>query len=181
MKNIRISIILSISIIFLLSGCSTVKIQQVNKESNFSLADYKTYEPHVVKLDSSLLQEYNTRINYLKEELTKQLANSGLTRSADNPDLIINVGLIMDEKIQTRETDFSTDAVYTGSRNFAWQSEEVEVGRYDEGTLTLDFVDAKDNNLKCRGVAKGVKVKKDESAQKNIAQGIEKLFKEINK
>jgi hypothetical protein len=31
------------------------------------------------------------------------------------------------------------------------------------------------------GVAKGVKVKKEENAQKNIAQGLDKLFKRINK
>ena len=86
-----------------------------------------------------------------------------------------------EEKIQTRETDFSTDAVYMRTRNYSWQSEEVEVGRYDEGTLTIDFVDTKDNTLKCIGVARGVKVKKDKNAPKNIANGLEKLFKQINK
>ena len=181
MKKIRISIVLSITIVFLLSSCSTVKIDRVQKEADFSLANYKTYDFQVAKLDMEKLSEYSKRVNWIKEELIKQLELSGLERSADNPDLILNVGLMVEEKVQTRETDFGTDAYYMGTRNYSWQSEEIEVGRYDEGTFTIDFVDTKDNTLKCMGVAKGVKVKKDESAHKNIAKGLEKLFKQINK
>lgn len=181
MKKIRIGIVLSISIVFLLSACSTVKIERVNKETGFSLADYKTYDFQVVKIDIGENPEFNKRITMIRDELIKQLENSGLERTAENPDLLINVGLVLEEKIQTRETDFSTDAVYMGSRNYSWQSEEVEIGRYKEGTFTIDFVDTGDNKLKCLGVATGVKVKKDESAQKNIAQGLDKLFKKINK
>ena len=181
MKKIRISIVLSISIVFLFSACTTVKIEQVNKKVGFSLADYKTYDFQVAKLDIGEDPEFSQRVNWIKEELIKQLALSGLERSKENPDLILNVGLVVEEKIQTRETSFSTDAVYMGTRNYSWQSEEIEIGRYDEGTFTIDFVDTRDNVLKCMGVAKGVKVKKEENAQKNIAQGLEKLFKRINK
>lgn len=180
MKKIRISIALSLTIVSLLSACTTVKIEQVKKESNFSLANYKTYDFQVVKLDTSMLPVYNKRVNYIKEELIKQLELSGLTRSTENPDLLINVGLVMEEKIQTRDTDFSTDAVYTGARNYAWESEEVEIGRYKEGTFTIDFVSTEDNALKAMGVAKGVKLKKDENAQKNISKGLRNLFKKFN-
>lgn len=181
MKKIRISIVLSISIVFLLASCSTVKVERVQKKLDFSLADYKTYDFQVSKIEIGEKPEYNKRIGYIKEELIKQLELSGLERATENPDLILNVGLVMEEKIQTRETDFSTDAYYMGSRNYSWQSEEIEIGRYDEGTFTIDFVDTKDNTLKCLAVATGVKVKKDESAQKNIAKGLAKLFKRINK
>jgi hypothetical protein len=181
MKKIEISIILSICIVFLLSGCTTVKVLSVQKKSNFSLADYKTYNFQVLELDVDTVPQNMKRIYLIRDELIKQLALSGLERSKENPDLIINVGLVVEEKIQTRETDFSTDAVYMGTRNYSWQSEEIEIGRYDEGTFTIDFVDTKDNVLKCMGVANGVKVKKDENAQKNIALGLEKLFKKINK
>jgi len=181
MKKIKFSIFLSISIVFLFSACTTVKIERVNKEINFSLANYKTYDFQVARLDIGENPVYNKRIIWIKEELIKQLELSGLKRSADNPDLIINVGLVVEEKVQTRETDFSTDAVYMGTRNYSWQSEEIEIGRYDEGTFTIDFVDTKDNALKCMGVAKSVKVKKDENAKKNIAKGLDKLFRRINK
>lgn len=181
MKKIKISIILSICIVFLLSGCTTVKVLSVQKKSNFSLANYKTYDFQVVKLDVDTVPDYMTRIYLIRDELIKQLELSGLERSTENPDLLLNVGLVVEEKMQTRETDFSTDAVYMGSRNYSWQSEEIEIGSYEEGTFTIDFIDAKDNDLKCMGVAQGVKVKKDKSAQKNIALGLGKLFKKINK
>jgi hypothetical protein len=181
MKKIRSSIISVLIIVFLLTSCSTVKIDRVQKESGFSLSNYKTYDFQVARLDVGEIPEYSQRIKWIKEELIKQLELSGLKYSTDNPDLLLNIALVLEEKIQTRETDFSTDAYYMGTRNYSWQSEEIEVGRYEEGTFTIDFVDTKDNALKCLGVAKGVKVKKEKNAQKNIEQGLEKLFKQINK
>lgn len=52
--------------------------------------------------------------------------------------------------------------------------------KQEEGTFTIDFVESKSNSLKCMGVAKGAKLKKDKNAERNIARGIEKLFKKIN-
>ena len=179
MKKIKGNLII-IAVLFLLSACTNVKILQVNKENNFSLSNYKSYDFQVIRLDIGESPEYNKRIGFIRDELVKQLENAGLERTSENPDLLINVGLVVEEKIQTRETDFSTDAYYMGTRNYSWQSEEIEIGRYDEGTFTIDFVDKKDNTLKCMGVAQGVKVKNDESARKNIAEGLNKLFKKNN-
>jgi hypothetical protein len=172
---------LSVATALLLSACTTVEIVQVNKKKNFSLADYQTYDFQVLRLDIGEESEYSERIYWIRDELVKHLENSGLKRSEENPDLLINVGLVVEEKIQTRETDFRTDAVYMGTRNYSWQSEEIEIGRYKEGTFTIDFVDTNDNTLKCMGVAQGVVVKKDEESKNNIARGAEKLFKQINK
>lgn len=181
MKKIKVRIVFAIGIIFLLSACTTVKIVQVNKNTDFSLSNYKSYDFQVIRLDIGESPEYNKRIGFIRDELIKQLEKSGLERTSENPDLLINVGLVVEEKIQTRETDFRTDAIYMGTRNYSWQSEEIEIGRYKEGTFTIDFVDTKDNALKCMGVAQGVKVKKDEAARKNIEQGLNKLFNRINK
>ena len=84
--------------------------------------------------------------------------------------------------MQTRETEFATDApFYMGDRNYTWQSEEIPVGEYHEGTFTIDFVESKDNTLKCMAVADAVVVKNDKDAKENIEVALKKLFKKINK
>lgn len=168
-------------ILFLTFGCTTVKILNVNKEADFSLAAYKTYDFYRVDIDTITYPEFNKRLFWIRDELNKQLEINGLKRSADNADLLINIGIRVEKKVQTRETDFATDAHYMGTRNYSWHSEEVPVGEYHKGTFTIDFVDSKDNTLKCMAVADAVIVKKDKDSQGNIKVALEKLFKKINK
>lgn len=181
MKRIKIKSILLTGIIIFIVGCSTIKIIHTEKGPEFSITDYKTYDFFEVNINSDDFPEFNKRVDWIKEELIKQLEIKGVKQSTNNPDLLINIGIVVEEKIQTRETDFRTDAPrYMGTRNYSWQSEEVEVGRYHEGTVSLHFVDPANNNLVWRGVAQGVIVKKDEASKKNIAMGAEKLFDKID-
>ena len=66
-------------------------------------------------------------------------------------------------------------------RNYKWESEEIVVEDYKEGTFTIDFVKAEDNTLDCMAVMEGVVVKKDKDSKKNIEVALKKLFKKINK
>lgn len=181
MEKIKVTLILFIGIMFLTFGCTTVKILNVNKDTDFSLAAYKTYDFYKVDIDTAAFPEFSARFLWLEEELMKQLETNGLKRSADNPDLLINIGLALEKKVQTRETDLRTDAPqYMGTRNYSWKSEEVAIGEYHEGTYTIDFVEAKDNALKCMVVADGVVVEKDKNSKKNIEVALNKMFKKIN-
>jgi hypothetical protein len=87
---------------------------------------------------------------------------------------------VVEEKVQTRETTIRDAPMYMGQRNYSWQSQEVPVGTYEEGTVTVDLVDRKKNERVWEGVASSVIVKKDEASQKNIADGAEKLFAKVN-
>jgi hypothetical protein len=178
---IKVSRNLLLGILLIIFGCTTVKILNVNKEADFSLAAYKTYNFYNVDIDTTAHPEFNKRLLLIKEELMKQLEMNGLKRSADNPDLLINIGIKLEKKVETRETDFRTDGNYMRTRNYAWKSEEVVVGEYHEGTFAIDFVESKDNTLQCMAVAEGVVVKKDKDSKENIKVALEKLFKKINK
>ena len=70
---------------------------------------------------------------------------------------------------------------YIGQRNYHWESEEVVVNRYKEGTVTVHFVDRQTNKLVSEGIASAVVVEKDAAVRKNIADGVQKLFEEMEK
>ena len=180
MEKLKITLILLVFVI-LNSACTTIKILNVNKEVDFSLSDYETYDFYHIDIDTTAFPEYNKRFLWLEDELMKQLAVNGLKRSTTNPDLLINIGIVLDKKVQTRETDFLTDAQFMYVRNYKWESQEIAIGEYYDSTFAIDFVDSKDNALKCMAVGDAVLVKKDKNVKKNIEVGLNKLFKKINK
>jgi hypothetical protein len=85
----------------------------------------------------------------------------------------------VNEEVQTRQTDFRTDAPrYLGQRNYSWKSQQVEVGRYREGTVTVHIVDRKQNKLVWKGAVQDIIPQKESRVEKTITKGVEKLFAE---
>lgn len=180
MKKIKIILVVFVSIILLNGGCSSMKIMNVNKEVDFSLSNYNTYDFHKLDIDTVAYAKFYERLVLLKTELMNQLEEDGLKRVTENPELLINVGIYLEKKQQTEET-YIANARYMGPRNYQWEGVEDVVADYKEGTFTIDFVKAKDNTLECMAVAEGVVVEKDKEAKKNIHIAVNNLFKKINK
>ncbi len=173
--------ILSLISLLLVSGCSSVKIIDVQPTPGFALANYKTFDFFKTESSGDISPKFNERLELLKAEISKQLVARGLSQSTDGADLLINIGVVVEEKIQTRETDLRTDgARYMGQRNYTWKSEEVEVGRYREGTVTLHLVDQSKNAMVWRGAANGIIPEKDSKVKETIVLGVEELIKKIN-
>ena len=70
---------------------------------------------------------------------------------------------------------------YIGQRNYHWEAEEIVYYTYSEGTVTLDLVDLKNDELIWQAVSKGALDKKREKNNKKIAKAIKKLFKKFPK
>jgi hypothetical protein len=144
-----------------------------------NLADYKTY--NYMKFEYSHYDSipYNEK-NYafFIEEMDKNMKAKGLELS-DNPNLIINVGVVVRQEEQTRETDVRTDMNYAGQRRYHWQVEDQVVGVYDVGDMTLDFVDVKENMLVWQAFAESMLSKNEQKMQKRIAKSLEKVFVEF--
>lgn len=181
MKKTKLTFATLFVIFLLFQGCTTIRVLNLNKEADFNLSDYKTYDFYHINIDTTAYPEYNSRFILVEEELAKQLKENGLERSTGNPELLINIGIVLETKVQTRQTDFLTDAQFMFQRNYKWESEEVTIGEYKEGTFAIDFVDAKNNDLKCMVVGDAVIVKKEKDSRKNIEKGLKKMFKKLTK
>jgi hypothetical protein len=96
---------------------------------------------------------------------------------SETPYLWINIGVVTEEKVQTRWTDIREAPIYIGQRRYSWQSKEVEVGRYRVGTVSIDFVDAGKNQQIWEGVVQGTLTNDQKRLQTRIDKGIQQIFK----
>ncbi|MDQ3291695.1 MAG: DUF4136 domain-containing protein, partial [Bacteroidota bacterium] len=160
---------------------SSTRVTNVEAADNFALTNYKTFNFYEITTNGEPVDpQYNDRINILKTALQQQLSSKGLTLSPTNSDLLVNIGIVTTEKVQTRQTNFRTDAPrYIGQYRYSWKSQEVEVGRYREGTVSVHLVDPTKNELVWQGVMEGIIPKKNTALQREVNAGVTELFSKI--
>lgn len=165
-----------------LAGCRPGIEVTTEHEPGFNLSEYRTYS--FVREDTTnenqTVWAYLTEIGIIKDALREQLEERGLTYTETNPDLKVNIGIVVEEQVQTRETNIVTDPPqYIGQRRYTWRAREVEVGRYQQGTVTVHLVDNRDNELVWSGVAEAI-IPRDRSRQeRQIREGIQQMVNEI--
>lgn len=177
MKKI-VSILLVVAV-----ACSSAKIKGVEKADDFFISSYKTFSFYEVNSGGDALgPNYQDNLKLLKEAITKEMNAKGVTLSGDNPDLFVNIGVVVSEEVQTRETSFTNPGdrtAYMGQRNYSWTSSEVEVGRYREGTVTVHLVDRAANKLVWKGSAESVLPEKQKNVPVLIEDSMKLLFEKI--
>jgi hypothetical protein len=164
-----------------LVACSGARVLNTEKAENVNLKNYKTFDFFQVDAAGDTIPAaFSQRVTQLEDAIAIEMQKHGYLLSKTNPDLLINIGLVVNEKTQTRQTDFLTDAPrYIGQRRYSWKSQEVQVGKYREGTVTVDFVDRALNKQVWTGTVQGVIPEKEAKIDATIKQGIGKLFKRL--
>jgi hypothetical protein len=176
MKNMKY--IIGLFLVVMIGACSAPQVAKTTTVPGADLSKYKTFGFYEVKATGDTLPAFfNERVGYLKEAITNELTKKGYQKSAQ-PELLINIGIVVNEEIQTRETNWMTDGRYryTGQRNYTWKAEEVEVGRYRNGTVTLHFVEASSNNMLWQGTVEKVIPDRKDKVVQVINEGMGKLF-----
>jgi hypothetical protein len=172
-------------LMLMLTGCSGIKISGVTKEPEFAISKYKTFGFHETEVGGTGLNDvhFKTNLDLLKSAIIKQMEAKGVTRTQSSPDLILNIGVVVEEKIQTRTTSMGNPGdrsmAYMGARSYSWQSQEVKVGEYREGSVKIDLVDAKGMKLVWTGVAESVLPEKQKNIPAVIEEAMAKLFAEL--
>lgn len=168
-------------VFFALSLATTISAQVLvsyDKSDDTDFASYKTYKIYKLDIESSPeIEPREEGLNLLIEEISKQMNARGYRVAEDNPDLMINLGVSITSEVQTRETDIRDAPRYVGQRNYSWQSEEIIIGEYTEGTVTLDMIDQAKNEMIWQAVAQAVLSEKSSKNKKRITKGTQKLFK----
>ncbi|MGI4865885.1 MAG: DUF4136 domain-containing protein [Janthinobacterium lividum] len=165
-----------------LAACSAnERLTQVDQKSGVNFANYKTYNfmDEVARNDSAF-QRSSTGIFDLKLAVTQELERRGY-RKAAQPDLWVNIGIVTQTRTQTRPGDFRTDALpsYIGQRNYHWDARDVAVGQYEEGTATIELVDATRKELVWQGITTSVLPKVRTKATKQIGKAVETVFEQF--
>lgn len=166
-------------VMVMLTACSSVRVFDTDTDPNVNGNVYKTFNFHELQASGDTIsRDFASRTEILKAAIRNEMTKRGYQYSATRPDLLVNIGVMVKEEVQTRQTNWQTDGrpMYMGQRNYTWKSEEIEVGRYREGTLTLHVVEAAGNRMIWKGSATGVIPKRKEKGPEAVAEAVGKLF-----
>ena len=162
-----------------LAACSSEQATtRVDSRPGVNLARYKTYNfvDETARNDSAFISS-GSNIFDLKRAVTREMETRGFQK-ADQPDLLVNIGMVTEQRTQTRESNFQTDGApyYIGQRNYRWQAGDIPVGQYQEGTVTIDLVDAARKELVWQGTTSAILSRKPTRAAKQIDEGVADVF-----
>jgi len=182
---LRLPSVLKLAVLALGLGLAACTSEQattrVDSRPGVSLARYKTYNfmDEAARNDSAFMGS-GSNIFDLKRAVTREMEARGLQK-ADQPDLWVNIGMVTEQRTQTREANFQTDGApyYIGQRNYRWQAGDIPVGQYQEGTATIELVDAQRKELVWQGTTTSVLPKVRTKATKQIEKAVETVFEQF--
>ncbi len=159
-----------LSLMVLTVGCSPIYGVSYDYNENANFAHMKTYDWLAIKetIDSISLRRIRNAVHH-------QLESKGMEVSSENPDFLIAVYLRSKERLTV--VDYGGPQVYPyyGYGPY-WGTPTIR--QYEEGTLLLDFVDAKSNQLIWRGSAKADldSATTPEKRERIINEAVEKIL-----
>lgn len=192
-----INIFLFLFIIYFTISCSTIYNVQYDYDINVNFARLKTYDwlPIHEEADISSLD-----IKRIRNSVNSQLKTKGLKITSDNPDFLIVVHVGKEQKLNITNWgyDYGPYGGYWGGYGYGpygrswrgyygpywgywggyWEPGRVSIYEYEEGSLILDFVDAKTKELIWHGSAKAIvgNEKTPEERQKKIYETVQKIL-----
>ena len=165
------------------TGCSSYRIVKNERDSSANWSTYRTF----AFIDTSRIDpspgtgpSYQATMEQVKRAVIAEMTNRGYqqvntNRATGQPDLLVNIGTVVNEKTQTRPTTIYEAPRYIGQRRYHWQSQEVPVGTYREGTLSLHIVDARQENLLWDAAVSSILSKKGVTPEQ-INKAVGKVF-----
>lgn len=148
-----------------------------NQAPKVDFKKYKTYQ--VYGLNVTTIPEFEPTeegINFLISEIDRQMQARGCEKVKAYPDLILNIGVVISAEQKTRQTDIRDAPIYMGERNYHWESEEIVVQNYNEGTVILDVVESENNKLIWQAVSKGMISPSIDQSKVSITKAVKKMF-----
>ncbi|MDP2203943.1 MAG: DUF4136 domain-containing protein [Methylicorpusculum sp.] len=138
-------------ILLFLCACSTVSVK-TDFDPATSFAQYRAYNLLAPSNETIGLSPSGEKA--LRETLRNSLATHGVMETDENADLHIVRHISVKDKLHVYQS--GAGVPYRYGRYGAWAGAPygyTDVSQYTEGTLILDFVDAKTQKLVFRGIA----------------------------
>ncbi|MBL3658155.1 DUF4136 domain-containing protein [Fulvivirga sediminis] len=170
--------ILGIGLISLwLTGCTAVSTT-VNTDYDRD-ADFSSY--HTFYWSDNFQNEngdknseplfYNTLIKKrLKKSIEEEMMGRGYTLSRENPDLLINPQVIVEQKITSKNYN-----PYPYYGYYSWGN-NVETSNTKQGSIVIDIIDRSKRQLVWQGYASGTLNPQTENKQTEIREGVSMIF-----
>ena len=176
-----------------LLGCTGARVS-TNKTASVDLSKYKTFAYLPMLKDSTDQSAYNYKAeSRFVDQIGEEMRKLGYNIDVDNPDLLVyaRARFQQEEDLQTEPVynnytyynygygpAFNSPYYYSGYTGVndvvGYDLEEVE---YGEGTMVVDLIDAKTNEIVWRGTARDEAFSVD-AVQNNLSTYADEIFEE---
>jgi hypothetical protein len=166
-------------LIFLLalSSCSTMKVYS-DFDRDTSVKNYSTFGwPETKQLETKNNPLYYNELNEkrIKNEVSAQLKNNGYQFAEANAQLSVHYHIVLEDRTAINPEPF-------GSYGQDWVNRNVNVREFREGTLIIDLMDSKTNNLVWRGwAANFLDEDRPDQMEAQLNTAIRKIFEKFPK
>jgi len=168
--------VLLLCAVLLAAGCSSVSVSH-DFDSQVDFANLRTYSWITAPESTSESVQKELQTNSLiesrvKKAVNRQLAAKGLRETTQDPDFLVAFHTGVQDKTDVQSWGYGYG--YWGMRGGG-----VSTIHYQEGTLILDFINPKSDNLIWRGVGKKVVSERTtpEKSEKEINTAVEQILK----
>lgn len=171
MKAIRMMSVLGIILGLLVISTQAQSVQS-DYDRSFNLSNLKTFgfavqrRPATDPLGGDTLND-----SRIRTAIESQLLSNGFRTETGNPDFVIAYYVTAKEKLNVQDYSYGPPRW--------WGRRDIRVDQYSEGTLMVDFIDVKTNQVIWRGRASGTLELK--GVDKKINKSAEKLVKQFVK
>jgi hypothetical protein len=172
MKTINVFFLLAC--VGFIAGCSHVYGVKYDYSKQTDFGKYRTYDwmpvPTSADIDDIVVER-------VKKAVDAGLSAKGLRRTTQNPDFLIAEHVGKKDKVEVNDWGYAYGP-YTGYWGGDWGAGDISTYQYEEGTLILDFVDARSKQLFWRGTAKAEvqNVKSPGESEKLINEAVQKIL-----
>ncbi|HWA33528.1 MAG TPA: DUF4136 domain-containing protein [Cyclobacteriaceae bacterium] len=154
-------------------SCSRELIVRTDFDKSFEIHRNSTYS----WLDNKNIEIRNNPLYYnelndkrIKDAVNLELSNKGYTLTDNAAELIVHYHIVVENR-----TAIQTDP-YGYNYGIYWTRGQTDVYRYREGTLAIDFMDARNRNLIWRGSATSIIDDDDQITEETINKAVAKIF-----
>jgi len=142
--------------LLLITGCASGPTIRSNMDTSVDFSRFRTFgffDPLATDREGfqSLISQQLVR------STERELIARGLTRTDNNPDLLINFSANLDERLRITQTPVTTTGSMTRHRRGFYNTwpmyQQTEIRQYTQGTLGIDVVDAARRQLIWEGFA----------------------------
>lgn len=171
--EMKLKIIISIaSLTYLFSCVGTMKVF-TDFDPDYSLKNFKTFgwsDSKQLEVKGNPLYYNELNDKRIKKEVELQMTGKGYQLAATNPGLIMHYHFVLENRQVINPDPFGDYGSY-------WLNRNVNGYEFREGTLIIDLMDPKTNNLVWRGWAVGfLDEERPDQMGKQIKHAIQNIF-----
>jgi hypothetical protein len=156
----------------LMAVTATAQSVQTDYDHSFRFSDLKTFSfANQRRVATDPLANDSLNDGRIRNGLESQLTANGFRMETEKADFVIAYYVTTKNKLNVQDFGYGPPRWF-GSR-------DIRVNQYSEGTLMVDFIDAKSNQVIWRGRASGTLEMK--GVDKKISKSVEKLIKQYLK